>query len=73
MLRNLILSYRALIEVQYKFTFNKTIAGQVQERYIIIDFKEENFNEIDDLVEIVKIKSSYKFVSREFKNSCGAT
>ena len=37
--------------------------------YIPNDFKEENFNEIDDLVEIVKIKSSYKFVSREFKNS----
>ena len=37
--------------------------------YIPNDFKEENFKEIDDLVEIVKIKSSYKFVSREFKNS----
>ena len=37
--------------------------------YIPNNFKEENFNEIDDLVEIVKIKSSYKFVSREFKNS----
>ena len=37
--------------------------------YIPNDFKEENFNEIDDLVEIIKIKSSYKFVSREFKNS----
>ena len=46
MLRNLILSYRALIEVQYKFTFNKTIAGQVQEHYIIIDFKEENFHHL---------------------------
>lgn len=37
--------------------------------YIPNNFKEENFNEINDLVEIVKIKSSYKFVSREFKNS----
>jgi len=37
--------------------------------YIPNDFKEENFKEIDDLVEIAKIKSSYKFVSREFKNS----
>ena len=37
--------------------------------YIPNDFKEENFKEINDLVEIVKIKSSYKFVSREFKNS----
>ena len=37
--------------------------------YIPNDFKEENFKEIDDLIEIVKIKSSYKFVSREFKNS----
>lgn len=46
MLRNLILSYRALIEVQYKFTFNKTVAGQVQQHYIIIDFKEENFHHL---------------------------
>ena len=37
--------------------------------YIPNNFKEENFKEIDDLIEIVKIKSSYKFVSREFKNS----
>ena len=37
--------------------------------YIPNNFKEENFNEINDLVEIVKIKSSYKFVSREFKSS----
>lgn len=37
--------------------------------YIPNDFKEENFKEIDDLVEIAKIKSPYKFVSREFKNS----
>lgn len=46
MLRNLILSYRALIEVQYKFTVTKTIAGQIQEHYIIIDFKEENFHHL---------------------------
>ena len=37
--------------------------------YIPNNFKEENFKEIDDLIEIVKIKSLYKFVSREFKNS----
>ncbi len=33
------------------------------------NFKKENFKEISDFVEIVKIKSAYKFVSREFKKS----
>ena len=37
--------------------------------YIPNDFKEESFNEISSLVEIGKIKSQYKFVSREFKKS----
>ena len=37
--------------------------------YIPNDFKKETFEEIANLVEIVKIKSSYKFVSREFKKS----
>ena len=37
--------------------------------YIPNDFKEEIFKEIEDLIEITKIKSSYKFVSREFKKS----
>ena len=37
--------------------------------YIPNDFKKETFEEIVNLVEIVKIKSSYKFVSREFKKS----
>ena len=37
--------------------------------YIPNDFKEETFKEIKDLIEIAKIKSTYKFVSREFKKS----
>ena len=37
--------------------------------YIPNNFKEESFNEISSLVEIRKIKSQYKFVSREFKKS----
>ena len=37
--------------------------------YIPNNFKKENFKEISDFVEIVKIKSAYKFVSREFKKS----
>ena len=37
--------------------------------YIPNDFKEETFKEIKDLIEIAKIKSAYKFVSREFKKS----
>ena len=37
--------------------------------YIPNNFKEESFNEISSLVEIGKIKSQYKFVSREFKKS----
>ena len=37
--------------------------------YVPNNFKEEIFKEIADLVEIVQIKSSYKFVSREFKKS----
>ena len=37
--------------------------------YIPNDFKEEIFKEIEDLIEITKIKSAYKFVSREFKKS----
>ena len=37
--------------------------------YIPNDFKKENFKEINNLVEIIKIKSPYKFVSREFKES----
>lgn len=37
--------------------------------YIQNDFKEETFKEIEDLIEIIKIKSPYKFVSREFKKT----
>ena len=37
--------------------------------YIPNDFQEENFKEIEDLIEITEIKSAYKFVSREFKKS----
>ena len=37
--------------------------------YIPNDFQEENFKEIEDLIEIIEIKSAYKFVSREFKKS----
>ena len=37
--------------------------------YIPNNFKKKNFKEISDFVEIVKIKSAYKFVSREFKKS----
>lgn len=37
--------------------------------YIPNNFKEEIFKEIGDLIEIIKIKSAYKFVSREFKKS----
>lgn len=36
---------------------------------VLNDFSEEKFKEIENLVEIVKIKSKYKFVSREFKKT----
>lgn len=46
--------------VQYKFTIAKTIAGQIQEHYIVIDFKEENFHH---LVGLHKLKGVDKVKS----------
>ena len=37
--------------------------------YIPNDFENEKFKEIENLAEIIKINSTYKFVSREFKKS----
>lgn len=37
--------------------------------YIPNDFKQENFKDIENIAEIIKLKNIYKFVSREFKKT----
>ena len=37
--------------------------------YIPNDFNQENFKEIQDIAEVIKLTSPYKFVSREFKKA----
>lgn len=37
--------------------------------YIPNDFNQENFKEIQDIAEVIKLTSLYKFVSREFKEA----
>ncbi len=37
--------------------------------YIPNDFNQENFKEIQDIAEVIKLTSPYKFVSREFKKT----
>lgn len=46
MLRNLILSYRTLMDTQYKFTTTQTICGQTTEKYIELSFTESNFHHL---------------------------
>ena len=37
--------------------------------YIPNDFNQDNFKEIEDIAEVIKLTNPYKFVSREFKES----
>ena len=46
MLRNLILSYRTLMDTQYKFTTTQTISGQTTNKYIELSFTEPNFHHL---------------------------
>ena len=48
-----------------------TIMDKIDIKYAILyipnDFNQENFKEIQDIAEVIKLTSPYKFVSREFK------
>lgn len=46
MLRNLILSYRTLMDTQYKFTITQTVSKQTIEKYIELSFTEPNFHHL---------------------------
>ena len=50
-----------------------TIMDKIDIRYAILyipnDFNQENFKEIQDIAEVIKLTSPYKFVSREFKKA----
>ena len=50
-----------------------TIMDKIDIKYAILyipnDFNQENFKEIQDIAEVIKLTSSYKFVSREFKEA----
>ena len=50
-----------------------TIMDKIDIKYAILyipnDFNQENFKEIQDIAEVVKLTSPYKFVSREFKKA----
>lgn len=46
MLRNLILSYRTLMDTQYKFTITQTVSKQTTEKYIELSFTEPNFHHL---------------------------
>jgi len=50
-----------------------TIMDKIDIKYAILyipnDFNQENFKEIQDIAEVIKLTSPYKFVSREFKKA----
>ena len=50
-----------------------TIMDKIDIKYAILyipnDFNQENFKEIQDIAEVIKLTSPYKFVSREFKET----
>ena len=50
-----------------------TIMDKIDIKYAILyipnDFNQENFKEIQDTAEVIKLTSPYKFVSREFKKA----
>ena len=50
-----------------------TIMDKIDIKYAILyipnDFNQENFKEIQDITEVIKLTSPYKFVSREFKKA----
>ena len=50
-----------------------TIMDKIDIKYAILyipnDFNQENFKEIQDIAEVIKLTSPYKFVSREFKEA----
>ena len=50
-----------------------TIMDKIDIKYAILyipnDFNQENFKEIQDIAEVIKLTSTYKFVSREFKEA----
>ena len=50
-----------------------TIIDKIDIKYAILyipnDFNQENFKEIQDIAEVIKLTSPYKFVSREFKKA----
>ena len=50
-----------------------TIMDKIDIKYAILyipdDFNQENFKEIQDIAEVIKLISPYKFVSREFKKA----
>ena len=46
MLINLILSYRTLMDTQYKFTITQTVSKQTIEKYIELSFTEPNFHHL---------------------------
>ena len=50
-----------------------TIMDKIDIKYAILyipnDFNQENFKEIQDVAEVIKLTSPYKFVSREFKKA----
>lgn len=50
-----------------------TIMDKIDIKYAILyipnDFNQENFREIQDIAEVIKLTSPYKFVSREFKKA----
>lgn len=50
-----------------------TIMDKIDIKYAILyipnDFNQENFKEIQDIAEVIKLTTPYKFVSREFKKA----
>ena len=50
-----------------------TIMDKIDIKYAILyipnDFNQENFKEIQDIAEVIRLTSPYKFVSREFKKA----
>lgn len=50
-----------------------TIMDKIDIKYAILyipnDFNQENFKEIQDIAEVIKLTNPYKFVSREFKEA----